>query len=162
MECQCASVLLSALNYPNISHVAVIDAPPPVVWRALTDPPMVIQWMAEPEVGLQIITEWKAGGQIIIKGFHHGRFENKGIVQDFEPNKLLRYTHLSSVSRLPDKPENYTTMEFRLEPVDDITRLTLTIINFPTESIFRHLEFYWKGTIVLLKDFVERQGGVNS
>jgi uncharacterized protein YndB with AHSA1/START domain len=132
-----------------------IDAFAFKVWDVITIPSMMVQWIGEPEMKLEVITSWEVSGPIVIRGYHHVWFENKGTVLALEPNKLLRYTHLSSVSRLPDKPESYTTLEFRLDPITDSTRLTLTISNFPTESIFKHHEFYWKGTLVILKKLVE-------
>ena len=87
------------------------------------------------------------------------------MVRAFEPNRLLAYTHLSSVSRSPDTSENYTTIEFLLEPGAVNTSVVITISNFPTESIFRHLEFYWKATASILKKFVEERrpfGPLNS
>lgn len=64
--------------------------------------------MADPEVGIELITNWKVGSPITIKGFHHIKFENKKTVLQFEPDKVLQYDYLSSLSRLPDKPENYS------------------------------------------------------
>jgi uncharacterized protein YndB with AHSA1/START domain len=133
-----------------------IRADATAVWRALTDPALMRQWAAEPELDLEIVTDWQVGRPIVIKGFHHVRFENHGTVLHFEPNTFLQYTHLSSISRLPDRPENYTRIAFRLGPSDDgETTLNLELENFPTESILRHLTFYWLVTIEVLKQFVE-------
>ncbi|HEY8894738.1 MAG TPA: SRPBCC domain-containing protein, partial [Niastella sp.] len=79
----------------------------------------------------------------------------KGTVLQFEPGKVLSYSHLSSLSRLPDQPNNYTVITFNLAPLQDQTSLTLTINNFPTETIYRHLDFYWRTTLVMLKKFTE-------
>jgi hypothetical protein len=43
--------------------------------------------------------------------------------------------------------------------VQDQTSLTLTINNFPTETIYRHLDFYWRTTLVMLKKFTEEGAG---
>ena len=115
------------------------------------------QWMGEPEMKIEILTDWKVGGSIIIKGFHHTQFENKGTVLQFEPNLVLRYSHLSSLSRLPDNPENYSVIEFQLAPSEDQTLLTLVVNNLPIESIFKHFEFYWKVTIGIVKKFIEKR-----
>ena len=103
-----------------IENSVTIDAPPFEVWRALTDPDLMKQWMAEPEMRLRIITDWKVGSPIIVKGHHNNvDFENKGTVLQFEANSILRYSHLSSVSELPDEAENYTVIEFRLARTED-------------------------------------------
>jgi hypothetical protein len=73
----------------------------------------------------------------------------------FESPTILRYSHLSSLSRLPDRPESYSIFEFRLAPVGEGTSLTIAISNFPTESIFKHIDFYWRVTIGIFKRFVE-------
>lgn len=139
-----------------VNRTVTIKARPSTVWRTLTDPELIKQWMAEPEMAIEIITDWKVGSTIAVKGFHHISFENKGTVLRFEPNSILQYSHLSSLSRLPDKPENYSVIEFRLTPREEnSTSLTVEITNFPTESIFRHIDFYWRVTIDVIKRFVE-------
>jgi hypothetical protein len=108
------------------------------------------------ETEIHIITDWKVGNPIIIRGNLHGiNFENNGKVLKFEPEKILRYSHLSSLSRLPDKPENHSVLDFRLAPVEDQTALTLTVSGFPTESIYKHMAFYWNVTLEILKRMIE-------
>lgn len=139
-----------------IEHSAVINAPPTDVWRALTDPALMEKWMGEPEMRIEVITGWRVASPIVIKGFHHIHFENKGTVLRFEPNSILQYTHLSSLSRLPDRAENYSTIEFQAAPMPELsTSVTVRISNFPTESILKHLDLYWRVTIQVLKRFVE-------
>lgn len=133
----------------------IIHSSPSTVWKALTAPNLMKQWMGEPEMNLDIQTDWTVGNPIIISGFNHVKFENKGVVLEFEPNSKLAYTHLSSISRLPDKPENYTIFEFTLTPSGDGTSLTVTISNFPTESIFKHIDFYWRSTVEIIKKVSE-------
>lgn len=112
-------------------------------------------WMGEKEMNVEVITDWREGHSIVVKGFHHVLFENKGYVLQFVPPKRLRYSHLSSVSRLPETPENQSIFDFLLEPVDEGTKLTVTASVFPTEAIYRHIDFYWRVTIGVLKTFVE-------
>ena len=133
-----------------------IDAAPRAVWDALTNPSSMTRWMAEPDVGVEVITDWLVGAPIVVRGFHIVRFENRGTVLAFDPPRLLRYSHLSSLSRLPDNIASYAICEFRLDPLDGRTALTVTVSNSPTESIFKHLDFYWRGTMGVIKQFVER------
>jgi uncharacterized protein YndB with AHSA1/START domain len=146
-----------------IENSTTIEAPPSEVWRALTDPDLMKQWMAEPEMGVEIITDWKVGSPMIVKGHHNGvDFENKGTVLEFKPNSILRYSHLSSLSRLPDTAESYTVIEFRLARTEEnSTSFHVRISNFPTEPIFKHWEYYWRVTIGVVKRFIERQGNVS-
>jgi hypothetical protein len=114
-------------------------------------------WMGEPEMAVQIDVDWVIGSPIVVKGVHHVPFKNTGTVLAFEPETCLAYTHLSSLSRLPDEPSSYTILEFRLATVNDATSLELRASGFPTASIFKHLEFYWGGTLEILKRHVERR-----
>ena|SRR6218665_1640908 len=141
--------------YPLIQRSINIQASPDLVWRHLTEPALMIAWMGDPELQIEVITGWETGGPILIKGFHHAKFENSGRVMQFEPEKVLQYSHLSSVSRLPDVPENYSIHSFRLEPENGQTLLSLRVENFPTETIYKHLEFYWAGTLSVIKNRIE-------
>jgi uncharacterized protein YndB with AHSA1/START domain len=144
-----------------MSHIfkkeILIDADAATVWQHLTQPELMKKWLGEPQMNIEIETDWRVGSPIIISGFHHIKFTNKGIVLQYEPNKLLKYTHLDSVSRLPDIPKNQTILEFALTPFKNGTQLSLTMSNFPTETIFKHLEFYWCGTLEIFKKVVENQ-----
>ncbi len=146
----------------KFSVAVTINSEPAKVWAALTDHKLMVQWMGDPEMKLEINTNWKVNEEILIRGFHHLKFENKGIVLSYDKEKKLSYSHLSSLSRLPDKPGNYSVLEFVLIPVDEHTLLTLFITNFPTETIRKHLEFYWRGTMAKIKNAVEAQKGTTS
>jgi uncharacterized protein YndB with AHSA1/START domain len=139
-----------------ISHTILINSNAATIWEALTTPNLMKQWMGEPEMQIEISSDWKVNGPIVISGFHHIKFENKGTILQFEPNSIFKYSHVSSVSRLPDKPESYSVITFTLIPLENQTSLTVTISNFPTETIYKHLDFYWKTTIALIKNFVEK------
>jgi uncharacterized protein YndB with AHSA1/START domain len=140
----------------RIERTVLINVPASSVWKTLTEPALMKQWMGDPDMEIDIQTNWLVNGPIVISGFHHLTFENKGTVLQFEPAQALKYNFLSSLSRLPDIPENYTTIGFTLSPADNQTALTLLITNFPTETIYRHLDFYWRTTIELIKQLVEK------
>jgi uncharacterized protein YndB with AHSA1/START domain len=133
-----------------------INAPISRVWATLTTPVLMKKWMSETQI--DIITDWVVGRPFLIRGQLHGiKFENKGTVLEFQREKILQYSHLSSLSRLPDKPENYSMLDFSLTPTGHQTSLALTLRNFPTESIYKHLAFYWNVTLEILKRMVEEQ-----
>src|SRR5690606_15602797 len=133
----------------------IINAPAREVWNALTNVQAMKKWMGDPAMELEILTTWETGSPIIIKGFHHTRFENKGTVLEYTVDQVVSYDFLSSVSRLPDTKENHTVLRFILTPDENSTTLALIISNFPTETIYQHLNFYWNGTLMLLKKHVE-------
>jgi uncharacterized protein YndB with AHSA1/START domain len=125
------------------------------VWQMLTTPELMKKWMMS-DIDIEIITDWKVGSPIEIRGTMNGKdFENKGTVLQFEPERALQYSQLSSLSRLPDRPENYAVVAFRLNPPGDQTTLTLTLSNFATESIYKHVAFYWNVTLEVLKQMIE-------
>jgi len=125
-----------------------------VVWEALTTPALMRAWMSDEDI--QIITDWKVGHPIIIRGRLHGiGFENKGTVLHYEYEKRLSYSHLSSLSRLPDLAGNYSIIDFSLAPMTQHTSVNLDLSNFPTEVIRKHLEFYWRSALASLKRFLE-------
>lgn len=111
--------------------------------------------MGDEEMEIEIITDWRVGSPFVIKGFHHVHFENKGTILQFEPDSILQYDYLSSMSNLEDLPENYTTITFSLIPKDDQTELRVEAENFPTFEIYKHLEFYWNGTLQIIKERIE-------
>lgn len=132
-----------------------IEAPSLAVWNALTHPDKMSAWMTETEI--DILTDWKVGSPMVIRGSKYwAPFENKGVVLVFEPEKVLCYTHLSSLSHLPDVPASYVVFKFTLVPTDVGTTLTIVLSNFPTESVYKHLVFYWGVTLGVLKNYMER------
>lgn len=140
-----------------------INAPISKVWHILTTPELMKKWMISDDIEIDVNTDWKVGSPMLIRGNMNGKnFENNGTVLQFETEKTLRYSHLSSISRLPDQPESYSILEFRLQPVENQTILSLTVSNFPTESIHKHLAFYWNVTLEVLKRMIENKGSIES
>ncbi len=141
--------------HPQVfSKTVTINAAPATVWHALTDIPTMKRWMSELE--LDIATDWTPGGPFVIRGTLYKKpFENRGVVLAYEPERRLGYSHLSSLSRLPDEPESYTHLYFTLSACDGCTELTVTITNFPTAAIYHHIAFYWNVTTVLLKRSID-------
>jgi uncharacterized protein YndB with AHSA1/START domain len=131
-----------------------IDAGAEAVWAVLTEPELIRQWVSDDE--LEVLTDWAVGGAVVMRGDLHGlAFENKGKVLECEPGKLLRYTYLSSLSKLPDRPQNYSVIEFRLKAEEGQTVLTLTQSNFVTITNYKHFDFYWNVTMRIIKRLAE-------
>lgn len=139
-------------DYPNrIEKSILIHASLSKVWEYLTVPHLMKEWMGDEEMQIEIITVWKVGSPFVIKGFHHVQFENKGTILQFEPGSVFQYDYLSSLSGLEDEAKNYTTISFYLTPGKDGTELTVVAENFPTFEIYKHWEFYWNGTLQIIK-----------
>jgi uncharacterized protein YndB with AHSA1/START domain len=133
-----------------------LNAPLHAVWEALTQPELMKSWMYDSEI--EIVTTWEVGSPIIINAkevSYKIAVTNTGVVLQFLKERVLEYSHLSSLSRLPDQAENYTLIRFTLQPEGDHTLLELDLSNFPTESHYKHIDFYWTITLQVLKRFVE-------
>lgn len=141
----------------HLSKSITIHTSAATLWAALTTPESMKHWMTEPGLEIHIITTWQPRTPITMYGhIHNIHFKNYGTVNQFIPERLLEYSHLSSLSNLPDLPENYTLLTFNIASSNNQTTLTLTISNTPTESIYKHLELYWNATLPILKKFTEQ------
>jgi uncharacterized protein YndB with AHSA1/START domain len=140
----------------TISKSIRINAPINAVWEALTQPELMKIWMSDSAI--EIITTWEIGSPVVInaqaESYKIG-FQNAGIVLQFLKERVLEYTHLSSLSRLPDRAENYTHIRFTLQQEEENTLLELNLSNFTDEIHFKHIDFYWAVTLEVFKRFVE-------
>ncbi len=106
--------------------------------------------------GATVVSEWKRGSPIVWKGESQGRpFEDTGVILDIEPGRLLRFTHFSPLSGLPDASENYHTVAVRLRGEGTQTRVSLTQDNNETEEARAHSEGSWKMMLGGLKVLLE-------
>jgi uncharacterized protein YndB with AHSA1/START domain len=138
-----------------VNKTITINAPTSQVWDAVTNQAVMKKWMSDTDI--DIFTDWIVGTPFVIRGNLHGiDFENRGTVLQFDPEKILRYTHLSSLSRLHDELANYSVIEFRVAPLGNQTTLALTVSNFPTETIYKHLAYYWTVTLEILRKLIEQ------
>jgi uncharacterized protein YndB with AHSA1/START domain len=127
---------------------ATINAPVSKVWDALTRPDLVKQYL----FGTEVITDWQVGSPITYKGVWQGKsYEDKGKVLEIEPKKILVSTFWSSLSGLPDIPENYKTVRYELSATGDITSLTITQNNNASQDEADHSEQNWKMVLIGIK-----------
>lgn len=137
------------------SESVALAAPVAAVWALLTDRRSMSDWMGGGDFSVEVDTTWQEGSAIVIRGAHHVRFENRGVVLAYRPCEALSFTHLSSLSRLPDRPSSYTKLSFELEGAGNRTVLRFVATGFPTASIYKHLHFYWMGTLDAFRRYVE-------
>jgi uncharacterized protein YndB with AHSA1/START domain len=145
----------------EVRYSIEIGAVRSIVWNALVYPDSLKRWMLDTE--LEVVSDWQVGRPIVFRGALNGsRFENRGTIRAFAPETVFEYDYWSTLSRskVPDRPENYTTVRFELSDTDSGTKLTVLVRGFPDESIYRHVKFYWNGTLIVLKRFCEEQGGL--
>ncbi len=138
-----------------VNKTILINAPVPKVWETLTDPASINQWLSDTEI--HVAVDWKVGGHMTFEGVWHGvKYKDKGKVLKFEPGIMLRYNYWSVFSRLPDRPHNYSVIEFKLTPDEDQTLLELTHSKFVIETNYGHSKFYWTLTLGRLKRLIEK------
>jgi uncharacterized protein YndB with AHSA1/START domain len=135
-----------------------IHAPASKVWEALTKPELIKQYL----FGTEVTTDWRVGSAITYKGEWNGKaYHDKGKVLQVQPEQLLVSTFWSSLSGLPDAPENYKTVTYTLSTRGDITTLVLTQDNNETEEAVQHAQSNWNMVLGKLKDLVEQSSPRN-
>jgi uncharacterized protein YndB with AHSA1/START domain len=127
------------------------------VWETLTHPELIKAWLTE-NATTSVVSDWKIGGPILFTGiWHKVKYTDKGVILQFEPEKVLAYSYWSKFSRLPDRIENYSVIEFHLTPKENQTLLTLTHSNLIAEGMVGHTNFYWTITLNRIKELTEKQ-----
>jgi uncharacterized protein YndB with AHSA1/START domain len=141
------------MDKQQIARVSTtVEAPRARVWEALVDPQLIRQYM----FGTHVVSDWKEGSPITWKGEWKGKaYEDKGVIQKLEPERLIRYTHFSPLAGLPDRPENYHTVTIELSGNGSETVVTLAQDNNPTAEAREHSERNWQGMLDGLKKLLE-------
>ena len=137
--------------YLNIT--TEISAPTAKVWDALINPEQIKKYL----FGTQTHCDWKVDSPIRFTGEWEGKsYEDKGTILAIEKEKILSYDYWSNFSGVPDVPENYQIVTFRLDHDKGKTRLSLTQQNIRSEEAKSHSEENWKMVLNSLKELVEK------
>jgi uncharacterized protein YndB with AHSA1/START domain len=130
-----------------------IAAPSADVWQALITPAAIKEYM----FGTTVTSDWAVGSPIGWKGEWQGRaYEDKGIILQLVPERVLEYSHFSPLAGVPDVPENYHIVTVELSPDGEGTRVTLSQDNNPTEQAQQRSERNWRMMLAALKQFLEQ------
>ena len=122
------------------------------VWGALTDPSLIKQYL----FGAEAVSDWKKGSPITYRGVWEGKaYEDKGVVLEVSSPHVLKTTYWSALSGLPDSPENYSTVEYRLAGWDGRVTLSVTQDNNPSREAADHSRSNWQTVLGKLKELVE-------
>jgi uncharacterized protein YndB with AHSA1/START domain len=142
------------MNKGLIANVSTtINAPSAKLWQALVTPATIKEYM----FGTTVTSDWVVGSPIVWKGEWQGRaYEDKGIILQVVPERVLEYSHFSPLAGVPDVPENYHIVTVELSPDGERTRVTLSQDNNPTEQARQHSEENWGMMLAALKQFLER------
>ncbi len=131
----------------------VINTSPTGVWEALTTPSIIKQYF----FGTDVTSDWRVGSPIIYTGVWQGKkYEDKGIVLENIPEKLLKTTYWSSMSGQKDVPENYKTVTYELIPENVGTKFTITQDNNASIEEKNHTQENWKMIQNALKKLLEK------
>jgi uncharacterized protein YndB with AHSA1/START domain len=138
-------------DYVAIAQIQ-IDSPSAQVWDALTDPNLIKKYM----FGADVVTDWNRGSPIEWKGMYEGKsYEDKGVILDIEPERLLRVTHFSPLSGKEDVPSNYHTLTYELDGIGDKTLVSLSQDNNASAEEAEHSRSNWERMLSGLKEVVE-------
>ncbi len=108
----------------------VINAPVAKIWEALVNPEIAKKYF----FGADVVSSWKEGSPITFKGEYQGNmYEEKGLILQCKPERLLQYTHWSNLEGLPDVPENYRNWTFNLSEERTNVLLSITEDNIPNK-----------------------------
>jgi uncharacterized protein YndB with AHSA1/START domain len=130
-----------------------IRAPSERVWDALVNPAAIKQYM----FGTDVVSDWREGSPIVWKGEWQGKpYEDKGVILQLKPERILQYSHFSPLSGVPDKLENYHTVTIELSADRNQTHVSLAQDNNATEEERTHSEKNWEMMLAALKKFLEQ------
>ena len=130
-----------------------INVPHEQVWEALVNPAAIRQYM----FGTHVVSDWQEGSPIVWKGEWQGKpYEDKGVILQFKPGRIIQYSHFSPLSGLPDKPENYHTVTVELSADGNRTLVNLDQDNNASEEARAHSEGNWEMMLASLKEFLEQ------
>lgn len=130
-----------------------IKADPKTVWTVLTNPEEIKKWL-----GVDTKSDWVPQSDITFTFTWEGnKYQDKGKVIRFDKEKSFAYSYWSGFSGLPDKLENYSKVEFLIEPTKEKTLLKLSHSEFPTETMYKHSDKNWEETLDMIKKLSEEK-----
>lgn len=135
-----------------ISKERLISASSKKVWDTLTE--TTTDWNG---VMIETKSEWKPNSEIVFSFVWDGiQYADKGIIIDFEPEKIFSHTYWSAFSGLPDDEANYSKVQYELIPTHTGTILKLTHTDFATETMYQHSDKNWEDSLDKIKEKCEK------
>ena len=143
-----------------VSNSIVINAAASAVWDALTNPKQTKKYM----FGCETVSDWKVGSPLLWKGSHEGKeiVFVKGIILNITPTTFLRYTVIDPNTSMPDIPENYLHVSYKLSEQKGKTTLLVSQDGFEgvADGAKRYKDVYnngdgWNPILVAIKKLVE-------
>lgn len=129
-----------------------INVPVSKVWKALTDPAMIKEYL----FGTNTVSDWQKGSSITYSGEWEGKsYEDKGVILNIVPEKILHTTYYSAMSGKEDKPENYANVIYKVSPDDGHSLITITQDNIDDEKQQQHMVENWGKVLESMKKLLE-------
>jgi len=128
-----------------IINSIAINAPVAKVWDMLTNPEQTKKYM----FGCETDSDWQLGSELLWKGVYEDKemVFVKGNIIAIQPPVLLTYTVIDPNANMPDIPDNYLNVYYRLSEQDGITTLTVSQDGFEkaADGEKRYNDVYNKG-----------------
>ena len=107
-----------------VENTISIHAPIEKVWDTLVNPEQTKKYM----FGCETVSDWKVGSPLLWKGNYEGQemVFVKGNIIAIQPPVLLTYTVIDPHAAMPDIPDNYLNVTYRLTEQDGITTLAVS------------------------------------
>ena len=122
------------------------------VWDALVNPEIIKRYMFDTTA----VSDWNEGSSITWKGEWQGKpYEERVVILRLEPKRLIRYSHFSPLSGLPDIPEHYHTITIVVSDENGYTQVSLSQDNNPIAQARDHSGKNWEKVLTGLKKVVE-------
>jgi len=143
-----------------VKNVIKINADAAKVWDVLTNPQQTKKYM----FGCETVSDWEQGSPLLWKGTHEGNemVFVKGYILEIVPKRFLRYSVIDPNAAYPDVPENYLSVQYKVEQQNGVTILTVIQDGFEdaAEGEKRFKETYnngkgWNPILVQIKKIAE-------
>jgi len=137
-----------------VSKSIIIDAENSKVWEALTNPAIIKEYL----YGTETITDWQIGHKIAFQGEYDGhQYKDHGFILENIPGKKLSYSYWSAFTGLEDIPENYSTVTYALNVLNNHqTEFTWEQKGFANEDGYKHSVNGMDAFLNQIKDIIER------
>lgn len=135
---------------PRHIYEIFIRARPEKIWEALTTPEFTRQYFHATDIS----SDWKVGSPVVFQ-LADGTPAVEGRVLAVEPQRTLSYSwHVLYDSEMSkERPSRVT---FRIEPVDDVCKLTVIHDDFEPDSIvYPEISKGWSAILGSLKSLLE-------
>jgi len=145
-----------------VKNTTTINADAARVWDVLTNPEQTKKYM----FGCETISDWKQGGSLLWRGTYEGKemIFVKGYILEIVPDRLLKYSVIDPNASYPDIPENYLSVEYKLDQQNGNTVLTVIQDGFENaaEGRKRFEETYnngegWNPILMQIKKIAEEK-----